>query len=243
MNKKLTILSVIVLALLSVSGVLLGVFQPWNSNELIIDYSHNEIFSYPGQTAWLVADIRWSNYQSPIDGTIAVSTSHIIDFNFEVWSNDYSKTVEIFLFPNETHLGDIISVQLSVTTSSEFITRNATIEVVNWSSVIIPEVSQMLHCFTDYLLENHSSYSLGENASLTFMGIIPQFLVVEHYLFRSTSWELTLSRHVTHSPDDWVKIYLRARNAIQPIWAAKISSWGSGNHTLFEITPPESVFR
>lgn len=243
MNKKLLFASAMFLGVLSISGVLLGVFQPWNNNELLVEFADNEIYSYPGQTVWMVASIYRSNNHSLGDCTIDLAINVSIEYDYTIWSNDFNKIVEIFLLPNETHFGKVFSVQLNVNTSSELVTKTATVEVINCTFSLIPEVSQMLHCFTSFLIANYSSYSLADNNTLTFLGIIPRHLVVEQYIFCSDSWELVLSRHATRVPDDFAKIYLRSRNAFNPALAWRIDSWGSGNHTIYEINPPETIFR
>jgi hypothetical protein len=68
-------------------------------------------------------------------------------------------------------------------------------------------------------------------------------LIVEHYLFFSTDWELDLSWHVMIAPDDWSEIDLRHRDSeLAPSLAFKIDSV-SANDAPHEIAPPEAVWR
>jgi hypothetical protein len=68
-------------------------------------------------------------------------------------------------------------------------------------------------------------------------------LIVEHYLYFSTDWELDLSWHVMVPPDDWSRISLRHRGTeVAPSLAFEISSV-AGKTTPKEIAPPDAVWR
>jgi hypothetical protein len=68
-------------------------------------------------------------------------------------------------------------------------------------------------------------------------------LVVSHYLYFSTDWELGLEWHVMIPPDDWTRIYLRHRGTeTAPSKAFEISSFSAGDAPK-EIDPPETVWR
>ena len=242
MKKSIIIISAIIFSALSITSILLAVYQPWNLNKVEISFVKDEIKSYPSQKAWLLAEIN-TKKQTISDQQIMVSTDIIVEYDTVIWSDTGMKTVEIFLYPNETHLDFDITVTLKVNNGRSIIEETAIVDVVNWSSSFSDEIIQMKNTFTNFLIENYSSFIVAENSSMEFMGNAPQILIVEHYLFRSDSWELELSRHVMLVPDDWVRVYLRARNSIQPCWAGTITSWGSGNHTIFEINPPESIYR
>jgi len=242
MNRNTIVISAIIISVLSLTSILLVVYQPWNLNKLEINFVKDEIKSCPGQKTWLVAEIN-TKKQSITDQQIKFSTDQQIDSNLKIWSETNLKIVEIFLYPNENHLDLDITVALKVNDGKSIIQELAVVDVVNWSSSFSNEIKQMKNTFTNFLIENYSSFTIAENESLDFMGNIPQILIVEHYLFCSDSWELELSRHVMLTPYDWVRVYLRARNSIQPCWVGMITSWDSGNHTIIEMNPPENIFR
>lgn len=242
MKRSTIVLSAVIICVLSITSILLVVYQPWNLNKVKINFVKEEIKSYPGQKTWLLAEI-YTKKQIIFDQQIQVSIDQSVDSDLAIWSTTGLKTVEIFLYPNDTHIDLDITVSLKVNDGRSILEETAIIDVVNWSSSYSDEIREMKSTFTDFLIENYSSFNIAENKSMEFMGNIPQILIVEHYLFRSDSWELELSRHVMLTPYDWVRVYLRARNSIQPCWAGTITSWGSGNHTIYEMNPPESIFR
>lgn len=68
-------------------------------------------------------------------------------------------------------------------------------------------------------------------------------LIVEHYLYFSTDWELDLEWHVMVPPDDWSRISLRRRGSeLAPSLAFEISSVANKTEPK-EIQPPEAVWR
>lgn len=68
-------------------------------------------------------------------------------------------------------------------------------------------------------------------------------LIVEHYLYFSTEWELDLEWHVMVPPDDWSRISLRKRGSeVAPSLAFEISSVTNKTEPK-EIEPPEAVWR
>jgi hypothetical protein len=239
-NKKKVLPVIIVISIISVTGIFLGVFQPWNSKDTEIIFSHSEMLSYPGQTTWLLAKFI-SDTDYLMDVSVYTNKSIEVDFTIRQVS-DYCY-VDIFLYPNQSHLNTNILVTLSVTISNHISQESSIVSIVDWSSSLTFEDEEILNCFTCYLIENFTNFDQAENDSIEFMGNIPQILVVSHYLFRTENWEICLSKHVTIAPHDWVKIYLRSRDSFLPTYAWKIDSWSSLNHTIYEIDPPDTINR
>ncbi|MBN1329744.1 MAG: hypothetical protein JXA54_09750 [Candidatus Heimdallarchaeota archaeon] len=244
MNKKITAILVGLLGFLFISSILLGIYLPWKIKDTEIKFSHEQIIAYPSQTTWLLAEITTNYYCANVYNEIAVQVNDSIDFEYTIWStqNNYF-IVEIFLHPEIIHLNSTILVTLEINCDGSNTQKSVLVAVIDWTHNLPFEVEHVLNSFTDYLIANIADFTLAENNSLEFLGNIPQILVVEHYLFRSENWELELGRHVMIMPYDWVSLYIRPRNSFQPIWLGKIYSWGSSNHTIYEIEPPMNVFR
>lgn len=248
MEKRNEVIYIIIVAVLVISSVIfIGVLQPWNNsnneNDLIV-FTPAEMLSYPGQTAWLLAEIDMPTVHSNL--LIEIDTNSSIEYELKYWGNKYydSNLIEIFLYPNQSHLDYTIEVSVTITGSEFGITRNsAYIKVVNWTRSITAEIIEMQERFVEYLEENCSSFQINESTSWEVFGNTPMILIVEHYLFKSEYWEMELSKHVMIQPHDWVKIYLRPRRSISPFWSGIIYSWGLGNHTIEEIEPPEQIYR
>jgi hypothetical protein len=176
--------------------------------------------------------------------SLSIITNRSIKIDYEIWDNTpLRKIIEIFIYPNITHLDSYI--QLEVNASSTNISRleYALVHVINWTPNLSPLIESMRDVFVNYLNVSHPNFKINETVIWDGFGNSPQILIVEHYLFKSTFWEMELARHVTIAPHDWVRIYLRPRNSLFPNWSGIIESWSSGNHTVIEIEPPNEIFR
>ncbi|NHJ41108.1 MAG: hypothetical protein FK731_13840 [Asgard group archaeon] len=245
MEKRNEVASIIIISgLVLTSVIILGVFKPWNANNSdLITFIPDEMFTYPEHTAWLLAEVDMPNVDSNLK--IELDTNSSIEYDLKYWGKYFdSNLIEIFLYPNQTHLDYTIEVSLTISGSEIGITRNsAIVKVVNWTSSVTSEIIEMRDRFVEYLEENCTSFQINESTSWESFGTTPMILIVEHYLFKSEYWEMEVSRHVMIQPHDWVKVYLRPRRSTSPVWCGIITSWGSGNYTIDEIEPPEQIFR
>ena len=243
MNKKISTFMITILTVLLIASIILGIYLPNSPTYIDIEFTHDEINAYPSQTVWLVAEVTPITLDLTSVDLFSVHTNIPISHDEKIWSSQDGNIVEIFLYPNSTHLGLEIDVTLTIVIADITTSKEVTISVIDWSGSFHTDAQAALKCFTSYLVTSVEGYTLEENSSLSFMGIVPQILIVEHFLFRTNNWELELTRHVTISPNDWVRIYLRARNSFSPQWAGEISSWLSGNYSIIEIQPPETIYR
>ncbi|NHK31179.1 MAG: hypothetical protein FK730_07495 [Asgard group archaeon] len=247
MEKKTNVtFTIIVLVIVLISVIAISILQPWNdqqNDDDIITFTPTEMLSHPGHTAWLLAEVDMPNVDSNLQ--IEIETNSSIEYEIKYWGKLFdSNLIEIFLYPNQSHLDYTIEVSVTVSGSEIGITRNsAYIKVVDWTSTVTAEIIEMQERFIEYLEENCSSFQINESTNWEAFGNAPMILIVEHYLFKSEYWEMELSRHVMIQPHDWVKIYLRPRRSSLPCWSGIINSWGSGNHTIEEIEPPEEIYR
>lgn len=246
MRVKRVVVSLTVIGLIIVTSTIIGVLRPWNKNDGDIDITFipNEMLSFPGHTAWILANINLNYPDSLSEFTLLIETNVTIENDSKAWQNSEEKgLVEIFLYPNQSHLDATIEVNLTVTKNEISESSTAFVTVVNWTIPVTGEIFEMQEQFVQFLGENYPSFNINESTIWDAFGNAPMILVVSHYLFKSDCWEMELSRHVMIVPHDWVKIYLRPRNSTQPFWSGIINSWNSGNHTIEVIDPPEEIFR
>jgi hypothetical protein len=55
----------------------------------------------------------------------------------------------------------------------------------------------------------------------------PMHLIVEHWTFLSTAWEVRLCRHIMIPPHDWSMILFRRLGTLEPVLAARRETDGS----------------
>ena len=211
---------------------------------IYVEFTPNEMKSYPNHTAWFLLEIRTKKEDLMKNLSLSIITNNSIKIEYQMWDNSpLRKIVEIFLYPNISHLNNFIQINVNASSKSIYQLDFAILQIINWTSNLSPLIESMRDVFVSYLDLNNPGLEI--NASTTWEGIgnAPQILVVEHYLFKSKFWEMELSRHVMIAPYDWVTIYLRPRSILSPNWSGTINSWSSGNHTIIEIEPPNEIFR
>ncbi|NVM16503.1 MAG: hypothetical protein HWN80_02225 [Candidatus Lokiarchaeota archaeon] len=245
-NKKKIVIALIGVILATASIIIPFIYFFLSNDAKIpqIVFIPKYLKSFPNHTAWLLAEVHSVETDFTDNCSIIIEPNESIYIDYKVWDNqDDSKVLELFVKPNSTHLNHIIEIKLELIDNKINLEGFATIEVINWGSKNITEVQVMRDAFISYLSSNRSSF--GINKSLIWEGFdnAPQILIVEHYLFRSEYWELALSRHVMIAPHDWVRVYIRPRNQITPIWSGIIESWSSGNHNITELEPELSIYR
>ena len=85
---------------------------------------------------------------------------------------------------------------------------------------------------------------LGITADLDWEPVfVSTLLIVSHYSYWSTDWEMTVAWHVMIAPDDWTEVHLRRRGVdMAPSLAFRIESF-SGETDPIEVDPPAEVVR
>lgn len=87
----------------------------------------------------------------------------------------------------------------------------------------------------------------AEVSGLTNGTPVAGLLVVSHYAWFTSQYEIGLSWHIMVAPDDWSELYLRPRGSLQPTKAFKLDSWSTalngGEYSVTEIAAPAEVTR
>jgi len=117
------------------------------------------------------------------------------------------------------------------------------IHVIPWEDGLTEYASGVRDSFVRRLTRDYPALFIDNTTEWTPTIVRPRILVVSHYLFLSEEWEMWVGWHVTIYPHDWARVYLRERGEeMTPSEAFEISSqteWGD----VYEITPPDSIYR
>jgi len=153
------------------------------------------------------------------------------------------QVAEVTVIPDKTSVDKTLAVTIRGERDGLEDTKTVTFSVIDGEDGLGPAATEMRDKFISWLAANHAE--LGITTETKWIGTIvtPRWLVVSHYLFFSSDWEMHVSWHVMIPPHDWVRIDLRHRftEAI-PSYAFEISSV-SANGEPHAIDPPESVWR
>ncbi len=230
----------IAMSILFLGSIMLGVIIPLNRPKITVNFHPSMMRSYPGNIAWLVAEVE---SDESID--FEVETDLEIPIESNIWSTSISSyIIEIFLHPTENLIDKEIGVNLfAITSKQKLPIGSSNIQVINWTSQILSDdILNIRNQFLNYIEANTSFTNINSSTNWNFCGTVP-ILIVEHYLFKSEFWEMEISRHVMIQPHDWIQVYLRPRNQANPAVCLKVDSWGGDNSSIYEIEPPSEIFR
>jgi hypothetical protein len=105
----------------------------------------------------------------------------------------------------------------------------------------------LLALFLQWLDRTIPRLGIGPDRDFDGVFVAPQLLVVSHYEFFDSDYELGLSWHVMIAPDDWAELYIRPRYSFHPVRAFRLSSWSTalagGEVEFTEVPPPAEVVR
>jgi hypothetical protein len=119
----------------------------------------------------------------------------------------------------------IVSVELRAERDSVSQIHSMDLQVVEWSDTIEPLATELRERFVTYLSENHPDLGITPETEWTPTITKPQILVVMHYLFFSPEWEMGIMWHVTVPEHAWSRMYLRPRDAMEPMFGLEIPSY------------------
>lgn len=149
---------------------------------------------------------------------------------------------EVTVVPGDVSEG--VPLRVTITAELAGLTRQEerSLNVMPGSDELGPEASTQLAPFITWLADNRPD--LGITTESVMDGIPGSWvLIVNHYPFFSSDWEVDLEWHVMVPPDDWSRIYLRRRwSEVAPSVAFEISSVSGGTEP-HEVEPPEAVWR
>ena len=231
---------VIVVALLVVVGISsFAVVLFLNSQRATVNFVPERANTIPGETGWFIAeiDVTWDI----ADYEIVIQTNASIDTEYTFWPE--TPLIEVFVYPNESHVESCIEVELVFSAGSVVARDTALLRILNWTFEGLEEIIEKRDVFIDFIAADHPEFGIDNTTIWTPIYNCAGILIVGHHLFKSAQWEMEVSWHVMVAPHDWVKVYLRPRGQVAPSWAATIESWNTDNGNVVEMAPPAQVYR
>lgn len=208
-----------------------------NTDSITVNIVTKSINSCPENFAWFIVNIS-SKFPQKIP-EIIISTNVSIEYESKIWSQMTPSVLEIFLFPAHSHIDQTIQLRVTIGKTSD----TAILNVWDWGDSEQPQAYEKLAPFITYFAQNKTHFKINTTTLWEISCNDAGLLIVEHYLFKSETWELELSCHVMIPPYDWVCAYLRPRAEIKPIWGGMIESWNLSSSIVIETTPPDQIFR
>ena len=203
MDRKTKVLIISIVGFLfifsTISTILIINYYGSKKEDIHLEFTPKEMKSYPNHTAWLLLDITTTTNDLMANLSLLINTNTSLEMKYEIWENTpLNKVIEVFLYPNITHLDKVIEIEATVSSRGISKKEYAIVQIINWTIEITPLIKAMRDEFVIYLSNNHSNFKINGSTVWEGFGNTPQRLVVEHYLFKSAFWEMELARHVMH---------------------------------------------
>lgn len=136
-----------------------------------------------------------------------------------------------------------IAVIVSATRGAERVETVVPVTVTPGEDDRRAAAQELLQRWVGWLADEHPQLGIDASTVWTPVPAKPHILIVPHYLFLSTGWELGLRWHVMIPPYDFTTIYLRPRGAFAPTLAFQIPSVSDPASLPTAIDPPLVVDR
>lgn len=117
------------------------------------------------------------------------------------------------------------------------------VRVVPGEDTISEEAAEILGTWVPWLAQAHPELGIGPSTAWMSTITKPNILVVSHYLFFSSEWELGLMWHVMIPPHNWTEIYLRRRSELAPTYAFRLDSRTDPAALPHDVEPPTEIDR
>jgi hypothetical protein len=193
----------------------------------------------PGQVVVVVASATGG------EGEVTISAALTGDASLDPdrVSIEPGAVAEFTIVPGASSPGSTLDLAVTAERAGEQVALNRRLEVIEWPDDIAPLATELRDRFVAYLEAERPE--LGITADTEWMGTItkPQILVVMHYLFFSDDWEMGITWHVTVPEHAWSRMYLRARDELQPSIGLEIPSYLDPDSMPADYPPEPAIDR
>lgn len=146
------------------------------------------------------------------------------------WFVDTDWTVTATIRAERGGLEDTVTVPVTITSMER--------------DLVGPLAAEVRDLFLPWLAAERPELGITPQTEWTGTIVTPHILVVTHYLYFSSEWELHVFWHVMIPPYDWARIELRRRFAqTAPSLAFEIPSRSAAEPEVIEIEPEPTLWR
>ena len=150
---------------------------------------------------------------------------------------------EVTIIPDVTAVGTNVTLTVRAESQGQVQTRSVNFSVLPIEDGRAYRARELRDVFSQWLQTNEPQLGISNQTQWVGTIVSPQWLVVEHYLFFSSQWEMHVYWHVMIPPYDWARIDLRERGSqFAPSMSFEISSV-NGSAVPHSIPPPGEAWR
>jgi hypothetical protein len=216
MKKHLIVIIIILLMVVGFSGC----------NEIFSRFTINAKYTYimsyrDGGGIFLINMTPRHNFYGNVSLKIDASANLNVKLNNDIL-NESSRVAEITIYPNNLTRIGLHEIELSASHTNISRLISLKVDILNRSigtpsSYIIGKKNKLIH----WLESEYPTFNNISNQDWFAYMTYVEILVVEHWTFLSSEWELRLCCHITIPPYNWSMLRLRKIGEIEPIFAAK----------------------
>jgi len=153
------------------------------------------------------------------------------------------QVAEVFVTPGQKSIGKTIKVTITGTQGKLRDKEVVKFIVAEGEDDRAEYAAELLDRFVSWFAANQTELGITEATAWNGTMVSPVWLVVSHYLFFSTEWEVHIYWHIMVAPYDWARIDLRHRfDELAPSYSFEISSLTATDLPI-PIEVPEAVWR
>jgi hypothetical protein len=211
--------------------------SPEDAGEYVLQARHTAIRSYPGGGGVFTVFI---DPREDFSGTVRLSVEadpllhaslsrHVLD--------ERERVAELRLAPSETIGVGMQRITVVAMHDKRTTALSLDVELLPWSQAPAGMEMEKREDFLTWLRTAHPE--LGDVTQRPFHRYMtyPEILIVEHWTFLSSDWEMRLCYHVMIPPHDWSMLLLRRCGSLSPLLAARRESDGSIHEIAVEQYP------
>lgn len=193
----------------------------------------------PGQKVVVLASVVGG------EGEATITASLIGDASLEPGAVgiEPGAVAEFTIVPGAGSPGTTLELTVTAERDGAQVSADRLLEVIEWPDELAPLATELRDRFVAFLEANRPE--LGITSETEWEGTItkPQILVVMHYLFFSEEWEMGITWHVTVAEHAWSRMYLRARDELQPSVGLEIPSYLDPESQPADYPPEPAIDR
>jgi hypothetical protein len=154
---------------------------------------------------------------------------------------------EVVVIPDEEAIGSTLTVTVKAEWNGHTDTEAVTLNVGESPSSLEDltlEAVKIRNMFVAWLAINYLDLGISLDEVWSGTSVYPNTTVIKYFLFFSEEWEIGIRWNTSSASVDWAQMYIRLRTVeFSPSQAFEIASISTTNPEIYEISPPEEVWR
>ena len=211
----ITVLTAVVLYILVPSCKQLNDPDAPGKSDFQISAKYDSIRSYKNGGGIFVLKVSAT---SAFSGKVQLNIESDAALNAHLSKSEISNPDSVFditIAPTSQADASLYSIKVTASSGSIVRTKEIKVRIYEWSENLEDATKKLLE-FRPWILQYAKSYDTVFSVQDDVYSTYPETLVVEHYTYLTSKYEVRLCYHVMFPPDDWSMLWIRNRNNYEP---------------------------